>query len=1166
MAIVLEGTATLYESSSTTSAVLTYPSSPASGEILVAVLGTSTVTAPTSAPAGWTLAHAQNGNNAISGSIFYKISDGTESGTVTFTGMSGRTTGHMFRLSGVDNTTPIDVTGVGAGAPIQTTFDMPSITTATNNAMLIHGIVLNASNRATNDINTLSGTTLIGLPTGGLGRITGAYYEERATAGATGTRTWTKTGATALQWAGATVAFKPAAGGTSGDVTAVVMTATATAIAPAVSDGNSGNVAAVVATADATMYAPVITAVPPTLVQRVVGIPATNTTTSGVVQVKTTLATSVRLKCSTDSAGTTGVVWGSPVTPDADGNSRLTVTGLTAGTRYYYRVAMTYGTEVLDTEANIGRLRTAPASAANFAFNFGSCTNNTDSNAIGAIATRDDDLFFHLGDLYYADASGTTTANFRSKMNAKITATNHQAVFRQTNMSYTPSDHDGMNNNVNAGNDATAWANWNTARAELFPMSASYYSFMWGRVKFIQLDTRSFASDPAATDNSSKSLLGTTQKQWLKDEIDASTAVWTVIVQGDPWITSAAAGGDTWDGFITERDELAAYFSNSTNGKKSIAMIGGDMHAIAADNGTNAPGGITVFHGSPFYQNASIKGGPYSVGPYPASGSAVVEQYGRVAVTDDGLSCSLAFTGYSADNTVRATLTETAAMVAAPCATATATAVAPTVGVIATVQAVAATATADTVAPAVTAAATVLAVVATATASAPAPAVGGDAAVAAVLAPATADAPAPAVTAAAVVVGVVATATTDAVAPAVTAAATVAAVCATATADAIAPAVSAGGVADVAAVAMTATADALAPAVGGDALVVGTLATATADAVAPVVTAAATVAAVVATATADALAPIVTAAGEGVVSVPAATADADMVAPAVTSAATIAAVCATATADATAPVVTAAVDIAAVCATATADALAPAVTAGAVTEVLALAAAATAEAIAPVVTSAAVIAAVVATATALAQPPAVAGDVAVVAVVATASAVLLAPTVTAAYVAYVPTSTALMELWAPSVTTIAQADIVLAGEPLAARWTREPLGPKYRLQEWPDRYTGRPDEGDRMAVEVLASAGAVKFVGGTVTETSGLDISTATFEMSLGSATDPGATWYSPDVSSAGDSNAERVLKLKVSATLPSGITVPGTYWCWARITDASEVEPVRLQGPITVR
>lgn len=614
MAIALEGTPTIYESASTTSAVIPYPSGITAGELLVAVVGTSVTTAPTSVPSGWTLTKAQNGNNSVSVSMWHKVATGSESGTESFGTTSGRTTGHMFRLSGVDTTTPVDATAVGAGAPVQTTFTMPTITTATDGAMLIHGIVLNASNRTTNDIVTLSGTTLVGITAdagANGGRITGAYSETIATAGATGTRVWSKTGATALQWAGITAAFK---------------------------SGASGPVA-------------------PALVQRVVGIPETNTATTARVQVKVTNATSVRLKCSTDSGGTTGVVWGSAATPSGDGNATLTVSGLTANTRYYFRVEMTdseSGTS-LDT-GDIGRLKTAPSGQGSFAFDFGSCTNSTDSASMAAIAARGDDLFFHLGDLFYADGTGTGVQNFRDKMNAKITATNHAAVFSTMNSSYTPSDHDGMSNNGTAGDDATAWTNWNTARGELFPMPASYYSFVWGRVRFIQIDTRSFKSPAGNTDNSSKTALGTTQKTWFKDLITSATEPVIVVIQADPWIGSAAAGEDAWAGYTTERTELANHFSSSG---KNIVMLAGDMHAVAGDNGTNAPGGIAVFHASPFYQNASIKGGPYSAGPYPASGSSVVQQYGRVVVTDSGTEISLAFTGYSSDNTSRVTLTET---------------------------------------------------------------------------------------------------------------------------------------------------------------------------------------------------------------------------------------------------------------------------------------------------------------------------------------------------------------------------------------------------------------------------------------------------------------------------------------------------------------------------
>lgn len=614
MAIALQGTPSIYESASASSVVIPYPSGVTAGELLIAVVTDSSGTAPTTNPGGWTLAASQSGpTTAPSITVWYKFATGSESGSVTFAtnATAGRVTGTMSRWSGVDQFTPLDTTPVSANSGVTSTFTMPSITTVTDGAMLIHALSMNAS-ALTNEIDTLAGTTQFAVSTG-TGRCQKDCYEERATAGATGTRAWTKTNSgTTLQWAGITVALRPDAGGA----------------APA-----------------------------PVLVQRIVGIPDTNTSTSARVQVKVTNATSVRLKIGTDSGVTTGVVYGSAATPGSNGDATLTATGLSPNTRYYYRVEMTdadSGTS-LDTGA-VGRLKTAPSGQANFAFDFASCCNATDSASLAAIATRGDDLFFHLGDLYYADGSGTGLANFRSKMNAKITATNHAAVFSTMNMTYTPSDHDGMNNNGTAGDDPTAWSNWNTAKNELFPMPANYYTFVWGRVRFIQIDTRSYKSPAGNTDNSSKTALGTTQKTWLKDLITSATEPVIVIIQGDPWIGGGQDGEDSWSGYVTERTELANHFSSSG---KNIVMLAGDMHAVAADSGTNAPGGIAVFHAAPLKNNSSIKGGPYTVSPYPASGTSVVEQYGRCVVTDSGSEISLAFTGYSSDNTSRVTLTKT---------------------------------------------------------------------------------------------------------------------------------------------------------------------------------------------------------------------------------------------------------------------------------------------------------------------------------------------------------------------------------------------------------------------------------------------------------------------------------------------------------------------------
>lgn len=96
--------------------------------------------------------------------------------------------------------------------------------------------------------------------------------------------------------------------------------------------------------------------------------------------------------------------------------------------------------------------------------------------------------------------------------------------------------------------------------------------------------------------------------------------------------------------------------------------------------------------------------------------------------------------------------------------------------------------------------------------------------------------------------------------------------------------------------------------------------------------------------------------------------------------------------------------------------------------------------------------------------------------------------------------------------------------------------------------------------EILVSAGAAEYVGGTITETTGKDISAAVFMMSLGSASNPGA-WVAPSTSTAGATVASRVVQLLVNNT-----TARGTYYAWVRVTDAPEVAPVRFPTEIVVR
>jgi len=594
-----------------TSWALAYPSTVNAGDVLVACFVTNGGQMSGTPPTGWTQVYLESTLTNPKGGMYLKVADGSETGTVTFT--VGSTTGNaiMLRYTGVDNTTPQDAaaTSYVDSSGTGTTTVLPSITLANAGSMLVY---MNGANSGSVTMTSGTGTERVDhVSIGGTGTKGGAVYDELVgSSGATGTRTITLNSGRALF--GAMLALREDQGGP-----------------PAFSG---------------------------TLTNRVAGISSTPST-SVRVSVKTSGVDSVRLKLGTNSGLTTGVVYGSAETPDANGYSTLTATGLTANTRYYYRVEMTDTNSVveLDTASTIGRIKTAPSGQASFAFDFGSCQNSTDPIVFPLITARADDLFFHLGDMFYNDGSGTTLSNIRSKLEGKIQQTNSAALYAQINSIHVPGDHDIATNDETNATDPTAWGNYRTAAGQLFPDEDLYYTFVWGRVRFIKLDLFNFKDDPADTDDSSKTALGTTQKQWLKDTIDAATEPAIVIVQSDPWIGSAITSDSGWFGFTTERTELANYMVASG---KNFIMLGGDMHAVAADDGTHAAGNITVFQAAPFGQTASQKGGPYTTGPFPSSGTAFTTQYGRVVVTDNGTDIEFAFNGYDSTDTSVANLTK----------------------------------------------------------------------------------------------------------------------------------------------------------------------------------------------------------------------------------------------------------------------------------------------------------------------------------------------------------------------------------------------------------------------------------------------------------------------------------------------------------------------------
>lgn len=213
-----------------------YPAGITAGDLLVLFISSNGGAASATPPSGFTEVHRETTVTNPRGGLWIKVATGSESGPLAVTMTS--TTGHaqIARYSGVDTTTPQDATRTivqNTGTTVAHVI-LPSITTATNGAMLVFVGAWNSSSRTASP--PAGATERIDFISNGGATKSGALDDEiDATAGASGTRQITSSSGTGIANWGAMMALRP--GGSTGDVAAVTATATADAPAPTVSNG-----------------------------------------------------------------------------------------------------------------------------------------------------------------------------------------------------------------------------------------------------------------------------------------------------------------------------------------------------------------------------------------------------------------------------------------------------------------------------------------------------------------------------------------------------------------------------------------------------------------------------------------------------------------------------------------------------------------------------------------------------------------------------------------------------------------------------------------------------------------------------------------------------------------------------------------------------------------
>ncbi len=318
--------------------------------------------------------------------------------------------------------------------------------------------------------------------------------------------------------------------------------------------------------------------------------------------------------------------------------------GLQPDTAYFYTIEVDGQRET----AMVGRFRTPPDGPFSFTIATAACAATKSNHPVFDTIRQHNPLFFlHMGDLHYEDIPVNNRDRFRAAFDRVLAAPRQAALYRSAPIAYMWDDHDyGPNNSDKTAPGREAARLTYQEYVPHYPLVAGsgnvpiYQAFTIGRVRFILTDTRSERDTEATPDTPAKTMLGSAQKVWLKQELLAANGRFPVIVWvcTSPWIADPPGSGfDNWAGFANERREIADFIQ--ANAIAGVVFVSGDVHMLGIDDGSNNRYASNGRAGFPVLQAAALdRPNPtffttntYSEGQYPGSG-----QFALMRVEDDG--------------------------------------------------------------------------------------------------------------------------------------------------------------------------------------------------------------------------------------------------------------------------------------------------------------------------------------------------------------------------------------------------------------------------------------------------------------------------------------------------------------------------------------------------
>ncbi len=269
------------------------------------------------------------------------------------------------------------------------------------------------------------------------------------------------------------------------------------------------------------------------------------------------------------------------VTEESDFSAVLRIEGLKPQTRYYYRVLVD---GIVDRYQPMPySTHTAPLGSIDFRVAFGSCAKyvwDRDQRIFDGVMARAPDLFFWLGDNVYADSESPRSIAEEYRRGRGVE--NLQPLIHSVPQLAVWDDHDFGSNNSDASipmrdeSLAVFKRYWANPAYGLPNAPGVFFDFSYGGIDFFFLDGRYYRDPNSVPDSPSKTLLGTNQKQWLKERLLASKAPFKVLICGSGWSSADGPEGDTWAAFISERTELFDFIRDRKI--SGVVLLSGDSH------------------------------------------------------------------------------------------------------------------------------------------------------------------------------------------------------------------------------------------------------------------------------------------------------------------------------------------------------------------------------------------------------------------------------------------------------------------------------------------------------------------------------------------------------------------------------------------------------------